>query len=141
MTPTGIDTALCMAAVIELQERSTMTDSIKISDFKSTEDRTLLVGCDFDDAYWLHVYIMDGEFHLLTYTNIDGEIKPVSEYISDEADADDFVTWANFADTMDLELKELLNKRGVRFTIDWDTEHDLEADEDGFFGPVMTDLD
>lgn len=117
-----------------------MTDSIKISDFKNTEDRTLLVGCDFDDTYWLHVYIMDGELHLLTYTNIDGEVKPVSEFISDEADANDFVTWANFADTIDVELKALLEARGVRFTIDWDNDHMLEADEDGFFGPVP-DLD
>lgn len=118
-----------------------MTDSIKISDFKNTEDRTLLVGCDFDDAYWLHVYLMDDEIHLLTYMSVDGEIKPISEQIGIEVDADEVVTWANFADTIDLELKELLNKRGVRFTIDFDTEHDLEADEDGFFGPVLTDLD
>jgi hypothetical protein len=117
-----------------------MTDTISISDFKNREDRTLLVGVDFDDTYWLHVYILDEEFHILTYSNVDDEIKIISEFISDESDANDLVTWSNFATTIDVELKALLDARGVRFTIEWENEHSLEADEDGFFAPVP-DLD
>lgn len=117
-----------------------MTDTISISDFKNREDRTLLVGVDFDDTYWLHVYILDGEFHILTYSNIDGEIKIDNDFITKSTYADDFVTWSNFASTIDVELKELLDNSGLRFTIDWSTDHGLEADEDGFFAPVP-DLD
>lgn len=118
-----------------------MTDMIKISDFKAQDDRTLLVGCDFDDSYWLHVYILDGELHFLTYTNIDDEITVISENVSDSALAEEFVTWANFAETIDLELKELLNKRSVKFTIEWNSDHIFEADEDGYFGPIFTEFD
>jgi hypothetical protein len=117
-----------------------MTEMISISDFKNREDRTLLVGVDFDDAYWLHVYILDEELHILTYSNIDDEVKVISDFVTDSTYADDFVTWSNFATTIDVELKALLDDRGVRFTIEWENDHALEADEDGFFGPVP-DLD
>jgi hypothetical protein len=117
-----------------------MTDTISISDFKNREDRTLLVGVDFDDTYWLHVYILDGEFHILYYTNVDGEIEIENDFVTKSTSADTLVTWANFASTIDVELKELLDNSGIRYTIDWSTDHDLEADEDGFFAPI-SDLD
>jgi hypothetical protein len=117
-----------------------MTNKISITDFKNREDRTLLVGVDFDDAYWLHVYLFGGEIHILTYSNIDDEVKVISDFVTDETYIDDFVTWSNFAETIDVELKALLDERGARYTIDWSNDHGLEADEDGFFGPVP-DLD
>jgi hypothetical protein len=118
-----------------------MTDLIKLSDFTCRDDRTLLVGCDFDDTFWLHVFILEGELHFLTYQNEDGEVSIESDVVAKEAPAEDFVTWANFAETIDLELKGLLEQRGVKFTVEWDSDYSFESDEDGYLAPITNDLD